>query len=141
MIVQQTTPGRTFWVRLDPHQDVLLGLRQAVAEAGIIDGVILGGVGSLSAYRFHVVSSTDLPPTNAYVDGTGPWDIVNVNGAILGGRVHAHITFTNETQTLGGHLEEGSTVLTFAIIYLQETPGANLAAWDTVGPLTRDNLA
>lgn len=135
MIVHETSPGRTFWVRLDPHQDVLLGLRQAVAEAGIANGAILGGVGSLSAYHFHVVSSTDLPPTNAFVRGDGPWDIVNVNGAILGGRVHAHITFTNETQTLGGHLEEGTTVLTFAIVHIQETPDIDLAAWDTVGPL------
>ncbi|MGC4104836.1 MAG: DNA-binding protein [Thermomicrobiales bacterium] len=141
MIVQQTSPGRTFWVRLDPHQDVLLGLRQAVAEAGIANGVILGGVGSLSAWHFHVVSSTDLPPTNAFVPGEGPWDIVNVNGAILGGRVHAHITFTNETQTLGGHLEEGTTVLTFAIIFIQETPDVDLSPWDTVGPLAPPDLA
>jgi len=135
MIVQATSPGRTVLVRLDPHQDLLLGLRQAIDEAGISDGVILCGVGSLSAYHFHVVSSTDLPPTNGFVRGDGPWDIVNVNGAILGGRVHAHITFTNETQTLGGHLEEGTTVLTFAIIAIQETPNAGLASWDTVGPL------
>ena len=141
MIVQSVSPGRTFWVRLDPHQDVLRGLRQAVAEVGIANGVILGGVGSLSAYHVHVVSSTELPPTNAFVRGEGPWDIVNVNGAILGGRVHAHITFTNETQTLGGHLEEGTTVLTFAIIAVQEMLDVDAAAWDTVGPLTSDRSA
>jgi len=135
MIVQTMTPGRTVWVRLDPHQDLLLGLRRAVAEAGITNGAILGGVGSLSAWHFHVVSSTDLPPTNAFVRGEGPWDIVNVNGAILGGRVHAHVIFTNETQTLGGHLEEGTTILTFAIIQIQEILDADCSRWDTVGPL------
>ncbi|MGI8406405.1 MAG: PPC domain-containing DNA-binding protein [Thermomicrobiales bacterium] len=135
MIVQQTRPGRTFWVRLNPHDDVLLGLRAAIAEAGITNGVIIGGVGSLSSYHFHVVSSVDLPPENAFERGSGPFDILNINGAILSGRVHAHITFSNTGTTFGGHLEEGSTVLTFAIIMIQETPDADLALWDRVGPL------
>ncbi|MGB3307775.1 MAG: PPC domain-containing DNA-binding protein [Thermomicrobiales bacterium] len=135
MIVQQTTPGRTFWVRLNPHDDLLLGLRAAVKEAGITNGVILGGVGSLTAYHFHVVSSVELPPENAFERGSGPFDILNVNGAILGGRVHAHITFSNTDTTLGGHLEEGTTVLTFAIIMIQETPDVDLALWDRVGVL------
>ena len=135
MIVQQTTPGRTFWVRLNPHDDLLLGLRAAVKEAGITNGVILGGVGSLTAYHFHVVSSVELPPENAFERGSGPFDILNVNGAILGGRVHAHITFSNTDTTLGGHLEEGTTILTFAIIMIQETPDVDLALWDRVGVL------
>jgi len=135
MIVQQTTPGRTFWVRLNPHDDLLLGLRAAVKEAGITNGVILGGVRSLTAYHFHVVSSVELPPENAFERGSGPFDILNVNGAILGGRVHAHITFSNTDTTLGGHLEEGTTILTFAIIMIQETPDVDLALWDRVGVL------
>jgi len=134
MIVQQTNPGRTFWVRLDSHDDVLLGLRSAVQEAGITNGAVLAGIGSLSAYHFHVVSSVDLPPENAFERGTGPFDI-NVTGEILGGRIHAHITFSNTNTTLGGHLEEGTTVLTFAIIHIQETPDVDLEAWDRVDPL------
>lgn len=135
MTVLQTHPGRTFWVRLNPHDDLLLGLRTAVKESGIANGAILAGVGSLSSYRTHVVSSVDLPPENAFTHGTGPFDILNVNGAILGGRVHAHITFSNTIAAFGGHLEEGSTVLTFAIILIQETPDVDLATWDRVGPL------
>lgn len=134
MTVLQTQPGRTFWVRLNPHDEVLIGLRKAVKEAGITNGAIIAGVGSLSSYHFHVVSSVDLPPKNAFVQGTGPFDILNLNGAILGGRVHSHITFSNTTTTLGGHLEEGTTVLTFAIILIQETPDVDLAIWDRVGP-------
>ncbi|MGI8485037.1 MAG: PPC domain-containing DNA-binding protein [Thermomicrobiales bacterium] len=135
MTALQTQPGRTFWVRLNPHDDVLRGIRAAVKAEGITNGAILAGVGSLTSYHFHVVSSVDLPPENAFVQGTGPFDILNINGAILGGRVHAHITFSNTTTTLGGHLEEGTTVLTFAIIMIQETPDVDLATWDRVGPL------
>ena len=35
---------------------------------------------------------------------------------ILGGRVHPHITLANPTQVVGGHLEEGTRVFTFATI-------------------------
>jgi len=54
---------------------------------------------------------------------------------VLDGRVHAHLTFSNAERALGGHLEEGCTVLTFAVVVLADTPDANLAGWDAVGEL------
>lgn len=135
MIVKNTRFDRAVLVRLNPGDDLLLGLRRAVAEAGIANGVILGGVGSLSAYQFHVVSTVALPPENAFVRGEGPFDILTVTGGILGGRVHAHVTFSDTKVAMGGHLEEGCTVLTFAIVCVAPVPEVDLAAWDTVGPL------
>jgi predicted DNA-binding protein with PD1-like motif len=135
MIVTETRLDRAVLVRLDPGDDLLLGLREAVARAGISNGVILGGVGSLSAYHFHVVSTAALPPENAYVRGEGPFDILTVTGGILGGRVHAHVTFSDTKVAMGGHLEEGCTVLTFTIITIAPVPDVDLSAWDTVGPL------
>jgi predicted DNA-binding protein with PD1-like motif len=135
MIVTETRLDRAVLVRLDPGDDLLLGLREAVARAGISNGVILGGVGSLSAYHFHVVSTAALPPENAFVRGEGPFDILTVTGGILGGRVHAHVTFSDTKVAMGGHLEEGCTVLTFTIITIAPVPDVDLSAWDTVGPL------
>lgn len=135
MIVTESPIDRVILVRLNPGDDLLLGLRQAVTNAGVEHGIILGGVGSLSAYHFHVVSTAALPPENAFVRGEGPFDILAVTGAILGGRVHAHVTFSGTKIALGGHLEEGCTVLTFAIVSIAPTPDIDLAAWDTVGPL------
>jgi predicted DNA-binding protein with PD1-like motif len=122
-------------VRLDPGDDLLLGLRRAVAKVGIDNGIILGGVGSLSAYHFHVVSTAELPPENAFVRGEGPFDILTVTGGILDGRVHAHVTFSDTKIAMGGHLEEGCMVLTFAIVSIAPVPDVDLAGWDTVGPL------
>ena len=56
-------------VRLDPGQDLLAGIVEAVAEAGITHGSILAGVGSLSTYHFHVVSTPVMPPENAFIKG------------------------------------------------------------------------
>ncbi len=133
MLVQEARPTRLLYLRLNPGDDLLQSLRQAVAEAGIRNGAVLAGIGSLVSYHFHVVSTTDLSPDNAFVEGEGAYDILNVNGFIFDGRVHAHITFSNTEVAMGGHLEEGCRVLTFAILTIADTPEAELSGWDRVG--------
>ena len=134
MLVHEAQPGRILFLRFNPGDDVLLALRQAVADNGIRNGAILAGIGSLTSYHFHVVSSTDLPPENAFVQGEGAYDILNVNGYVFDGRVHAHITFSDTEIAMGGHLEEGCHVLTFAIITIAEVSATGLGEWDTVRP-------
>ena len=135
MKLQEAAPSRLVYVRLDPGDDLLQGLRDAVEEAGIVNAAILAGVGSLSSYHFHVVSTPAIPPENAFVRGDGPFDILTVTGAVLNGRVHAHVTFSDTKVAMGGHLEAGSTVLTFAIILIADTAtGVDLTDWDRVGP-------
>jgi hypothetical protein len=45
---------------------------------------------------------------------------------------------SNTEKAMGGHLEEGCHVLTFAVITLAETAGADLADWDRMGRLKGD---
>jgi predicted DNA-binding protein with PD1-like motif len=135
MIVQSAAIRRVVVVRLNPGEDVLLSLREAVRDSGITHGLILSGVGSLDRYHVHVVKTTNMPPGDIFFAGEGPFDILTLTGAILGGRVHAHITFSNTEQALGGHLEEGCRVLTFGLVTLAETDGVDLTDWDRVGPL------
>ncbi len=134
MLVHEAQPARCLFLRFNPGDDVLLSLRQAVADNGIRNGAIVAGIGSLTSYHFHVVSSTDLPPENAFLQGEGAYDILNVNGFIFDGRVHAHITFSDTEIAMGGHLEEGCRVLTFAILTIVDTSTtpADLSAWDRV---------
>jgi len=135
MFVHEARSDRLLYLRFDPGDDVLLSLRAAVAEHGIRNGAILSGIGSLTTYHFHVVSSVDLPPENAFVQGEGAYDILNVNGFIFDGRVHAHITFSDTEVAMGGHLEEGCRVLTFAILVIADTSTTegDLSGWDRVG--------
>ncbi len=128
----ESTISRMIMIRVDPGEDLLDALRRAVVKHGVQNGVFVSGAGSIRRYHFHVVSSTDLPPENAFVKGDGAFDIVAITGAVLGGRVHAHITFTDDASTLGGHLEPGCEVLTFAMVALAETPAEDLSAWDHV---------
>jgi len=127
-----TTITRAILIRCEPGEDLLDCLQRAVREHGVQNGAFVSGAGSLSTYHFHVVSSTELPPDNAFVKGEGPFDIVAITGYVLGGRVHAHITFSDEKIAMGGHLEPGCTVLTFALVTLLDIIGADMSTWDHV---------
>lgn len=41
-----------------------------------------------------------------------------MNGYIIDGRIHAHMTLANPDKAFGGHLEPGTTVFTFAVVTL-----------------------
>ena len=110
--------SRVIVVRLKNGTDLLDGLKTAVAQEKIKNAVILSGAGSLTSYHVHVVSNTVFPPTNAFFKGAGPYDLLTTTGYIIDGRVHAHIAFSNTEKTLGGHLEPGTRVFTFAILTL-----------------------
>ena len=130
-----STSNRLILVRLNPKDDVLASIRAAVREQGIRNGIIISGVGSLNRYRVHVVNKPVLPTEGVFFEGEGPFDILTVTGMILDGHVHAHITFSNTERAMGGHLEEGCTVLTFAVIVIADTPDVEINGWDRVGSL------
>ena len=135
MIAQEASVRRLVVARLNPGEDILLALREVVQAHGIAHGLILSGLGSLDRYHVHVVKTTNMPPGDTFFQGEGPFDILTLTGAILAGRVHAHITFSNTEQAMGGHLEEGCRILTFGVVTLAETEGPDLTGWDRVGPL------
>ena len=135
MLIQNTQFRRVILVRLNPDDDILDSLTEAARRENIRHGLVLSGIGSLSRYHVHVVKTTQLPPGDVFFEGEGPYDILALCGAILDGRVHAHITFSNTEKAMGGHLERGCRVLTFSVIVLAELADADLSGWDTVGPL------
>lgn len=126
--------GRMILIRVDPGEDLLEALERAVTDHGVENGAFVSGAGSLRSWHFHVVSSRELPPDNAFVKGETPVDIVALTGFVLGGRVHAHVTMTDDSIAFGGHLEPGCEVLTFAMVALVETPAQDLSMWDHVAP-------
>ncbi len=95
---------RVVLVRLKYNTDLLNGLQQAVKNEKIKNAVILSGVGSVTRYHVHAVSSTTLPAKLAYTERAAPMDLIAVNGYVLGGHIHAHITMTDNQKAFGGHL-------------------------------------
>jgi len=119
-------------LRLDNGDDILASLQRFAADQQIDNALFLNAFGSVTHYHFHVVADGNLPPAEEYPKGEKALDIVAMSGAVLNGRVHAHITFTDDKVALGGHLEPGCRVLTFAMIYLGIlADGSDLSAWDS----------
>jgi predicted DNA-binding protein with PD1-like motif len=110
---------RTVILRFKYKTDLLAGIQQAIKANNIRNAVILSGIGSVRNYHIHQVSNRTFPSKNAYVkDPTAPADLVSVNGYIIGGKVHAHLTLATPGGAFAGHLEPGTNVFTFAILTL-----------------------
>jgi predicted DNA-binding protein with PD1-like motif len=108
---------RVLVLRFKYQTDLLAGLEHIVQECKIRNAVILAGIGSVKSYHYHTVINGSFPSKNAFVKNPeGPADITGMNGYVIDGRVHAHITFSDPDKAFGGHLESGTTVFTFAIV-------------------------
>ncbi len=119
-----TTSGqfkRVIVLRFKYRADLLAGIEEAVKKEKLRNAVILSGIGSVRNYHIHSVSNRTFPSKNLYIKNvTAPADIIGMNGYVINGKVHAHMTMANADHAFGGHLEPGTNVFTFAIITLGE---------------------
>ena len=108
---------RVLVLRFKFDTDLLAGIEKMVKQEKIRNAVILAGAGSVRGYHIHQVSNRDFPSKNMLVkDPTAPADLIGMNGYIMDGKIHAHVTLANPDKAFGGHLEPGTTVFTFAIV-------------------------
>jgi predicted DNA-binding protein with PD1-like motif len=113
------TFDRVVILRFKHQSDLLEGLQRMVNEREIRNAVILAAIGSVRGYHYHTVSNRTFPSRNLYVrDPEMPADIAGMNGYVIDGRVHAHITLATDKHAFGGHLEPGTPVFTFAVVTL-----------------------
>ena len=110
---------RVLVLRFKRDTDLLAGLQKMVKQEGVHNAVILSIIGSVKSYHVHQVSNRTFPPKDTFVkNATGAADLIGINGYVMDGRVHAHITLATPAKAFGGHLEPGTTVFTFAVVTL-----------------------
>ena len=110
---------RIIVLRFKYQTDLMLGLDSMVKSENIKNAVILSGIGSVTGYHIHTVNNRTFPSKDMFIKNPkAPADILNVNGYVINGRVHAHITLADKERTFGGHLEPGTQVFTFAVVTL-----------------------
>ena len=108
---------RVVILRFKFDADLLAGIEKMVKQEKIKHAVILAGAGSVRGYQLHQVSNRTFPSKNMFVkDPTEPADLIGMNGYVIGGKVHAHMTLATPDKAFGGHLEPGTSVFTFAIV-------------------------
>lgn len=108
---------RVLILRFKFDTDLLAGIEKMVKQEKIRNAVILAGAGSVRGYQVHQVSNRDFPSKNMFVKNpTEPADLISMNGYIMDGKIHAHMTLATPDKAFGGHLEPGTSVFTFAIV-------------------------
>ncbi len=122
---------RVVVLRFKYKADLLAGMEQMVKQEHIQNGVILSGAGSVRGYQMHQVSNRTMPSHDTFEKNpTQAADLVSMNGYIINGRVHAHMTLGTPERAMAGHLEPGTTVFTFAIITIGVMNDADLSRVD-----------
>lgn len=118
-------------LRFKYKADLLAGMEKMVKQERIQNGVILSGIGSVRGYEVHQVSNRTFPSRDTFVKNpTEPADLVSVNGYVIDGRIHAHMTLATPERVIAGHLEPGTEVFTFAIVTIGVMNGTDLARID-----------
>jgi len=141
MLVERRPVKNLILVRLNPGDDVLASLNEAVKQNNIKNAVIISGFGSVRTHHYHVVITRDNPPDNDFIKEDKASDVVDVSGCIINGRVHVHITHSDSKVAFGGHLEDGVQVLTFLNIFMAEVD-FDFSHFDSIGKIEelRKNL-
>jgi predicted DNA-binding protein with PD1-like motif len=95
------------------RDDLLLeGLQEVAKKEHIDTAAITGGIGSLQRVHLHTITTTTVQPVEKFWNFTGAIELGSVQGSVIGGDVHAHISvFDWDSKTVFiGHLEPGSVV-------------------------------
>lgn len=122
---------RILVLRFKYKADLLAGLEKMVKQERIQNGVILSGIGSVRGYEVHQVSNRTFPSRDTFLrNPTLPADLVSMNGYVIDGRIHAHMTLATPDKVIAGHLEPGTQVFTFAIVTVGVMNGTDLARID-----------
>ena len=118
-------------LRMKYKTDLLAGLQKMVKQEHIQNGVILSAIGSVRGYQVHQVSNRTLPTADTFEKNpTQPADVVSMNGYVIDGRLHPHITLATPDRVIAGHLEPGTEVFTFAIVTIGVMNDADLRQVD-----------
>jgi predicted DNA-binding protein with PD1-like motif len=118
-------------IRLKNKANLLAGITKVVKDENIQNGVILSAIGSLRGYEVHAISNRDLPTQDTITGNpTQPVDLVSMNGYVINGRIHAHMTLATPDKVIAGHIENDNEVYTYAIVTIGVMNGTNLGKID-----------
>lgn len=114
-------------LRVDPGEDILASVEQFIAKANLKQAVVLGGYGTMAAYHLHWVAHNHIPTDNLFRKGEGGIEILSMNGLVIEGQPHIHITLSDPDGAYGGHLEPGCIAYVLCEIFFAEVEGSTLS--------------
>ena len=120
------TVGRTLILRVDPGEDVLESIKTFLKQANVRQAVVVGGYGTLATYHLHWVTHNRIPTDNLFGKGEGGIEILSMNGLVVDGEPHIHVTLSTPEGAFGGHLEPGCSAYVLCEVFFVEVEGMTL---------------
>ncbi len=119
--------SRVHILRVDPGEDVLCMVREFLAQADIRQAIVMGGYGTLAAHSLHWVTHNRIPTNNAFGREQAGIEILGMNGLVVDGEPHIHLTLATQQGAYGGHMEEGCKAYVLCEIFFAEVEGKTLS--------------
>ncbi len=118
VIIASLTPGDLF----------LESIEEIIKKEKIETGVVTSCIGSFRKFRYHTITWTGMPPKDRHFEIEGPIDIGGIQGLIVGGEPHLHVTFNNcETgETSTGHIERGCETCYLIELFIEVIEGVSI---------------
>lgn len=135
--------GRVLVIRLNRGDYLRESIEEAIREAGITDGALVCGYGTLDCCTLHMINTYDVFPA---VEDFPHWEnypleLVSMTGIIADGVAHIHAVVSDKGRAVGGHLEPGCRVVYLAEIVIYEHSEMKLTRKPTEwGPLALEPL-
>ena len=118
--------GRYVVLSLAKGDLILESIEKACEELGIRNAVVTSAIGSARKVVFHYIGSTADDPVNTFVTIDEACEIGSIQGLVLNGEPHLHISFSDRSRAYNGHLEPGSEVQYLLEVSLTEMKDMNL---------------
>ena len=118
--------SRIHILRIDPGEDVLRSVTDFLTKTGVQQAIVLGGYGTLAADRLHWVTHNRIPSENVVDGSEGGIEILGMNGLVVDGTPHIHVTLSTQKGAYGGHMEEGCKAYVICEIFFAEIEGREL---------------
>lgn len=118
--------GKAVVIHMSKGEDILRSITEECARLGVKNAMVVGAIGSLRKVSYHRIESLADDPVNTYVTLEKPTELSALQGLILDGEPHLHITCCDPQHAYGGHMELGCEVQYLAEVSLVELKGADL---------------
>ena len=119
--ISSTGPTELIAVGLAPGDLLLESIEKAVTEHDVQYGAVISGIGTMKKTRLHYVNDCEFPPTDVMYDIEEPFELASIDGLIVDGKPHLHISgMVRDQKAYAGHLEPGSEVLYLAEVLIMK---------------------
>jgi hypothetical protein len=118
--------GKIHVVRLDRGDYLLESIEKLIEEQGIVNAVVLSGIGTLDYCVMHTVMTTGFPPVEHFPKWEDkPLELASIDGLIADSKAHLHFVVADDKYSYAGHLEHGCRILYLAEVVIAEIDGFN----------------